>query len=43
MVRILKNLAFEVALSDGVMTLAVPRYREDIENYQDIAEEIIRE
>lgn len=43
MVRILKNLAFEIALSDGVMTLAVPRYREDIENYQDIAEEIIRE
>lgn len=43
MVRILKNLAFEVELSDGVMTLAVPRYREDIENYQDIAEEIIRE
>lgn len=43
MVRILKSLAFEVELKDGVMTLAIPRYREDIENDQDIAEEIIRE
>ena len=43
MVRILKNLAFEVELQDGILTLAVPRYREDIENYQDIAEEVIRE
>lgn len=43
MVRILKNLAFDVELQDGVMTLGIPRYREDIEGYQDIAEEIIRE
>lgn len=43
MVKILKNLAFDVELSDGVLTLAIPRYREDIENYQDIAEEVIRE
>lgn len=43
MVRILKNLAFDVELQDGVLTLGVPRYREDIENYQDIAEEVIRE
>lgn len=43
MVRILKNLAFEVTLQDGVLTLAVPRYREDIESDQDIAEEVIRE
>lgn len=43
MVRILKNLAFDVELQDGVMTLGVPRYREDIEGYQDIAEEVIRE
>ena len=43
MVKILTALQFEVELSDGVLTLAVPRYREDIENYQDIAEEIIRE
>lgn len=43
MVRILKSLAFDVELKDGVMTLAIPRYREDIETDQDIAEEIIRE
>ena len=43
MVRILKNLAFGVALKDHVLTLTVPRYREDIETYQDIAEEVIRE
>lgn len=43
MVSILNALQFEVTLKDGVLTLAVPRYREDIESYQDIAEEIIRE
>lgn len=43
MVKILESLQFEVALADGVLTLAVPRYREDIESYQDIAEEVIRE
>ena len=43
MVRILTALQFEVELADGVMTLAVPRYREDVETYQDIAEEVIRE
>ncbi len=43
MVKILSSLQFEVELKDGVLTLAVPRYREDIENYQDIAEEVIRE
>ena len=43
MVNILTALQFEVELQDGVLTLAVPRYREDIESYQDIAEEIIRE
>ncbi len=43
MVRILKALQFEVELEDGVLTLAVPRYREDVETYQDIAEEVIRE
>jgi len=43
MVRILRNLAFEVSLNEGVLTLSIPRYREDIENYQDIAEEVIRE
>lgn len=43
MVRILNALQFEVELNDGVLTLAVPRYRDDVETYQDIAEEIIRE
>lgn len=43
MVKILEALQFEVELNDGVLTLAVPRYREDIESYQDIAEEVIRE
>ncbi len=43
MVRILTALQFEVALEDGVLTLAIPRYRDDVETYQDIAEEIIRE
>ncbi len=43
MVNILTALQFEVELKDGVMTLAIPRYRDDVEGYQDIAEEIIRE
>ncbi len=43
MVKILTALQFEVELKDGVLTLAIPRYRDDIENYQDIAEEVIRE
>ncbi|MBQ8559223.1 MAG: phenylalanine--tRNA ligase subunit beta [Tyzzerella sp.] len=43
MVKILTALQFEVELNDGILTLAVPRYREDVEGYQDIAEEIIRE
>lgn len=43
MVSILSALQFEVELKDGVLTLAVPRYRDDIESYQDIAEEVIRE
>ena len=43
MVEILESLQFEVELKDGVLTLAIPRYRDDVENYQDIAEEVIRE
>lgn len=43
MAAILNALQFEVELKDGVLTLAVPRYRDDIESYQDIAEEVIRE
>ncbi len=43
MVDILLALQFEVTLQDGTLTLAIPRYRDDVETYQDIAEEIIRE
>ncbi len=43
MVKILESLQFDVELNDGVLTLAIPRYRDDIEGYQDIAEEVIRE
>ena len=43
MVKILKALQFGVELKDGILTLEIPRYREDVEGYQDIAEEIIRE
>ena len=43
MARILENLNFGVECEDGVLTLTIPRYREDIETDQDIAEEVIRE
>ncbi len=43
MVNILSALQFEVSLKNGEMTLAIPRYRDDVETYQDIAEEVIRE
>ena len=43
MVEILEALQFEVELKDGVLTLAIPRYRDDVETYQGIAEEVIRE
>lgn len=42
-VSILKSLNFGVEQNGRTLTLVVPRYREDIENYQDIAEEVIRE
>ncbi len=42
-VSILKALAFEVSENGTTLTVTVPRYREDVENYQDIAEEVIRE
>ena len=43
MVEVLEALQFEVELNDGVLTLAIPRYRDDVATYQDIAEEVIRE
>lgn len=42
-IKILNNLAFEVEIHDNVLHIEIPRYREDVETYQDIAEEIIRE
>ncbi len=42
MVSILRSLNFKVELSGDEMKLTVPRYREDIDGYPDIAEEIIR-
>lgn len=41
--EILENLNFGVDISGDNMKLLVPRYREDIDGYPDIAEEIIRE
>ena len=42
MERILKSLNFKVTVNGDEMKLVVPRYREDIDGYPDIAEEIIR-
>ncbi len=41
-VRILKGLDFDVELKGDELTVKVPLYREDVEDYPDIAEEIIR-
>jgi phenylalanyl-tRNA synthetase beta chain len=40
--RILKGLAFDPVINGDELTLSVPAYREDMESYQDVAEEIIR-
>lgn len=42
MCNILKRLDFGVEIDGNNMTLDVPAYREDIDSYPDIAEEIIR-
>ncbi len=42
MAEILKSLNFGVTLKGDEMELTVPRYREDIDGYPDIAEEVIR-
>ena len=42
MVKILKNLNFKAELDGDSLSLTVPGYREDIDGYPDIAEEIIR-
>ncbi len=40
--RIMKNLAFEPTIDGDALTLQVPAFREDMETYQDVAEEVIR-
>ncbi len=40
---ILERLHFDVKIKNGNLSLTVPLYREDMESYPDIAEEIIRE
>lgn len=42
-VEILKSLQFGVSENGETLTITVPRWRADVENYQDIAEEVIRE
>lgn len=42
-VEILKSLQFGVSENGETLTVTVPRWRGDVENYQDIAEEVIRE
>lgn len=40
--RIMKNLQFEPKVSGDELTLRVPAYREDMDSYPDVAEEVIR-
>ncbi len=41
-VDIMKRLDFEPELSGDALTIRIPAYREDMEGYQDVAEEVIR-
>mgnify|MGYP000567053109 FL=1 len=41
-VEILSNLGFEVNCKGSDLTIVVPAFREDIDNFTDIAEEVIR-
>jgi len=40
--RILTNLCFQPVINGDELTILVPAYREDMEDYPDIAEEVIR-
>ncbi|MDR3318725.1 MAG: phenylalanine--tRNA ligase subunit beta, partial [Clostridiales bacterium] len=40
--RILKNLEIPAVADKNILNIEVPLYREDLENYADIAEEVIR-
>lgn len=42
-VKILRSLMFGVTENGDLLKLTIPRWRADVENYQDIAEEVIRE
>lgn len=42
MIEILTRLEFKCTLENGLLTVEAPSYREDIEDYPDLAEEIIR-
>ena len=41
-VRIMKNLSFAPVIDGDKLTIQIPAYREDMETYQDVAEEVIR-
>lgn len=41
-VKILKNLLFEVSIDQDILSVKVPKFRHDIENSHDICEEIVR-
>jgi len=41
-IRIMTNLCFEPKVDGDILTLQIPAYREDMEGYQDVAEEVIR-
>lgn len=41
-VKILKSLSFDVENDKGNLTVKVPLFREDVDNYTDLAEEVIR-
>jgi len=41
-VRIMTNLCFQPKVDGDTLTLQIPAYREDMETYQDVAEEVIR-
>lgn len=41
-IRIMTNLSFEPKVEGDNLTLQIPAYREDMEGYQDVAEEVIR-
>ncbi len=42
MLRILKNLNFNPTINGDELTIQVPAYREDMDSYPDVAEEVIR-